>query len=679
MPRPRRSRRCSAATLGAPYQQLLTATKAVKVAISLGALTIDATKKHASAPFQTTVTPEGFASWSWPGTLPLVRAGKTWQVSWTPALVHPQLVAGESFKITTSFGSRVRAQVLGAGDQVLVGIADVYAIGMTPGKMTDPTGEIATLAGLLKPQGITVEGLTAKYTAGLAHPAQKIPIISLRELDFAPIEPKLRPLPGVPYTRVSASIAESPTFAHALLGRVSAVTADELKTLGAGYTATSQVGQSGVEKAYESRLAGTPDASVVLVGADGKTVGDPLTTFPGVAGQPVTLTIDPKVQAAAETALGTVDSPVGDVTSLVAIKPSTGEVLAVANRPSASSFDAGLEGRLPPGSTFKVVSSDGLLSAGVTPDSPVPCVPSINVGGEVFHNFQGESVAGTVPFSQDFAISCNTAFISLSSKLSGGRLETAASDFGLGGSWQIGLNVNHGAVPAPKDAAELASATIGQGQLAMSPLDMAMVAATVADGTWRAPQLVTKPAPTSPAAHPQAAARRGGDVAAVVDAWRGDVRDRRHRVQELPRRAGVRQDRHGGDCRQDQDRCLVHRLPRRSGVRGGRTERWYRRRRCGTRWRPSSSPPWADRSAERLCRFRGPTGGWMPKASPILLPGAALDAGKGDLVGLDAFGKTAQGEHGRQVEGGVAAARAVDSWSSSPLCQFELTEGRSQV
>ena len=404
---------------------------------------------------------------------------------------------------------------------MLVGIADVYAIGMTPGKMTDPTGEIATLAGLLKPEGITVAELTAKYTAGLAHPAQKIPIVSLRELDFAPIEPKLLPLPGVPYSRVSASIAESPTFAHALLGRVSAVTADELTKLGAGYSSTAQVGQSGVEKAYEARLAGTPDASVVLVGADGKQVGTALTTFPGVDGQTVQLTIDPKVQEAAETALGTVDSPVGDVTSLVAIKPSTGEVLAVANRPSTSSFDAGLEGRLPPGSTFKVVSSDGLLSAGVTPDTPVPCVPTINVGGEDFHNFQGESVAGTVPFSQDFAISCNTAFISLSSKLSGGRLATAASDFGLGGSWQVGLDVNHGAVTTPADAALLASSTIGQGNISMSPLDMAMVAATVDNGTWRAPQLVTSPAPASPAPTPKALP--AGVAASLQSLMRGVV------------------------------------------------------------------------------------------------------------------------------------------------------------
>ena len=237
-------------------------------------------------------------------------------------------------------------------------------------------------------------------------------------------------------------------------------------------------------------------------------------TFPGTAGKAVTLTIDPKVQAAAEKALGTVDSPKGYVTALVAIQPSTGKVLAVANRPSTSSFDAALEGRLPPGSTFKVVSSAGLLASGVTPDTPVPCTSAITVGGETFHNFQGESVAGTVPFSKDFAISCNTAFISLSNKLAEGRLGDAASEFGLGGSWQLGVKANTGSVPSAKDAAEVAASTIGQGQIAVSPLDMAMVAATVQNGTWRAPQLVLDPAP--PAA-PSPKPLPGG----VVDSLRG--------------------------------------------------------------------------------------------------------------------------------------------------------------
>ena len=483
--------------MGAPYTQMLQALHAEKVAIRLDPAVEDKAKKHASAAIHTTVTPQGYGSWSWDGTLPLVRSGKTWQVQWSPAVVHPQLATGDTLALATTFGTRQRAPVLGAGSSTLVGMGNVYKLGIVPGRMTDPPGELASLARLLAPQGITAAGLQAKYDAGVAKPDQLIPVVTLREADFDPIRAQLDLLKGVPYPRSQAPVATSSTFAHALLGRVGDITAEGLKTLGAGYSAASQVGLTGVESAYEKRLAGTPDASVVLDGPDGKALTT-LKSYPGVAGQPVTLTIDPAVQNAAEAALGAVDPPTGDVTALVAIKPSTGAILAVANRPSSSSFDSALEGRLPPGSTFKVVSSAGLLAAGVTPETAVPCTPTITAGGETFHNFQGEQVAGTVPFSQDFAISCNTAFISLSSKLADGVLASAAADFGLGGAWQIGMKASFGSVPSPSDAAALAAATIGQGQVTMSPLAMAMVAATVASGTWRAPQLVVDPAPAPP-------------------------------------------------------------------------------------------------------------------------------------------------------------------------------------
>jgi cell division protein FtsI/penicillin-binding protein 2 len=488
-------------TLKAPYEQLKTALKAQTVAIRLDAVTVDASKQHASAQFHTTVTPAGYAAWTWDNTLPLVRSGKSWLVQWTPALVQPQLAAGQTFKLTTAF-THDRAPVLGAGKATLVGSGTVYHVSMRPARMVDPTTELKVLAQLLKPQGVTLAQLQAEFAAGSAKTDQSVPIITLRESDFDPISVQLHDLAGVPYTKATASLAQTPTFAHALLGKVGVATADDLKTLGPGYDAQSQVGRSGVEKTYEKRLAGTPDAAIVLVGADGKTAAT-VHTYAGTAGQPVTLTIDPKVQAAAETALGNATPTTSDVTALVAIQPSTGNILAVANRPSNSSYDAALVGTLPPGSTFKVVSTAGLLAAGITPNTPVPCPPSITVHGQVFHNFQGEQVAGTVPFSKDFAISCNTAFISQSGKLAGGRLATAAADFGIGGQWQIGMPVNPGSMSTPKDDAELAADTIGQGGVAVSPLDMAMVAATVASGTWRAPQLVLDPAP-APAPTPKA-------------------------------------------------------------------------------------------------------------------------------------------------------------------------------
>ena len=104
------------------------------------------------------------------------------------------------------------------------------------------------------------------------------------------------------------------------------------------------------------------------------------------------------------------------------MQPSTGDVLAVANRPSDSTFDRALEGRYPPGSTFKVVSTAALLRDGLSTDQIVACPRTSNVGGRSFSNFEG-GAQGDVPFRSDFAQSCNTAFVSLASRLAPRRAD----------------------------------------------------------------------------------------------------------------------------------------------------------------------------------------------------------------------------------------------------------------
>ena len=98
----------------------------------------------------------------------------------------------------------------------------------------------------------------------------------------------------------------------------------------------------------------------------------------------------------------------------MAVQPSTGDVLAAANRP-ADDFDRALQGRYPPGSTFKVVSTAALLRDGLDPGTVVDCPPTLAIEGKSFRNFEG-GAAGAVPFSTDFAESCNTAFVSLADR-----------------------------------------------------------------------------------------------------------------------------------------------------------------------------------------------------------------------------------------------------------------------
>jgi len=213
-----------------------------------------------------------------------------------------------------------------------------------------------------------------------------------------------------------------------------------------------------------------------------------LATFPPHPGSDVATTLDPRVQLAAEAALEHEQR----AAALVAVRASDGAVLAVANTPDATSYDRALEGHYPPGSTFKVVTTYALLGHGVTPSTPVACPPTINVGGRDFRNFEGEAQSSPT-FATDFAISCNTAFIGASHRLSPKEFTDAAHGLGVGNGWSLPLPAFSGSVPPPADPVGLAASSIGQGSVSVSPLAMAMVAAAVDAGREHVPTLVTDP------------------------------------------------------------------------------------------------------------------------------------------------------------------------------------------
>ncbi|MFI9720587.1 penicillin-binding transpeptidase domain-containing protein [Streptomyces sp. NPDC052396] len=196
-------------------------------------------------------------------------------------------------------------------------------------------------------------------------------------------------------------------------------------------------------------------------------------------------TLDAGMQRAAEEAVSRRPDA-----SVVAVRPSTGEILAVADTGARKDgFNAALLGRTAPGSTMKIVTSALLLERGhARPELPLPC-PKFATYGMRFHNVEeGENPGAT--FAQDFAASCNTAFISLAGRISDGELSAEAREvFGIGLNWQTGATTYDGSVPADSGAGK-AAAMIGQGQVQMNPLTMASVAATAITGTFRQPHLV---------------------------------------------------------------------------------------------------------------------------------------------------------------------------------------------
>jgi beta-lactamase class D len=236
--------------------------------------------------------------------------------------------------------------------------------------------------------------------------------------------------------------------------------------------------------------AGAPAGSYEMNRADASGVKiDTLVSVGQPAGtsqsQTQTSTLSVATQAAAQAA---VDGLSGSA-MLVAIQPSTGGILAVAQNGAAGTQPKALNGLYAPGSTFKIVTGTAALEQGdVTTETSLPCPGSAEIGQRTIknENFQFPPI----PMRTAFAHSCNTTFAQLASQLPADGLQKAADQLGLNADFTIpGLTTEAGKVEAAAGPAEQVEDGIGQGVVQASPFGMALVAATVAHGKAVTPQL----------------------------------------------------------------------------------------------------------------------------------------------------------------------------------------------
>ncbi|MEU5989507.1 penicillin-binding transpeptidase domain-containing protein [Spirillospora sp. NPDC047418] len=207
--------------------------------------------------------------------------------------------------------------------------------------------------------------------------------------------------------------------------------------------------------------------------------------FGRTKGRTIRTTLDRRLQAAAEKAVASAPGQA----AIVAVRPSSGEVLAVADGLGARGAFAGL---YPPGSTFKVVTAGALIADGAGAGTGADCPASVVTAQRTIHNDEDHAL-GRTTLRGAFAASCNTTFAQLAvERLGAAKLVAGARRFGFGATLTPGLDAADGSVPAPESGAELAEDAIGQGRVQASPLLMASVAAAVADGSWRSPRLVPK-------------------------------------------------------------------------------------------------------------------------------------------------------------------------------------------
>lgn len=230
-------------------------------------------------------------------------------------------------------------------------------------------------------------------------------------------------------------------------------------------------GESGVEMWIQSEVEDAPRKTL-------------MTLSKGKSGE-LTTTLDAKVQAAAEQAVKKYSEA-----SVAAVKPSTGEILAVANN-RKDGFNAAMLGKQAPGSTMKIVTAAMLLEKGlVGAGKPAECPKTVLYQGTSFHNLDNFDIQGGT-FTQSFARSCNTAFIKLIDDTNDDHALPAEARqvFGLGLNWQTGIASADGSVPEA-DGGGAAAQYIGQGTVQMNVLNIASVTATTKDGTFRQPVIV---------------------------------------------------------------------------------------------------------------------------------------------------------------------------------------------
>ncbi|MBO0897540.1 penicillin-binding transpeptidase domain-containing protein [Arthrobacter sunyaminii] len=539
----------SSFTAGTPAQvnteleTLLAGMGPVRPAVTVAGIDEDAENDDAAAvrlAYAWDVNMDSAPDWSYESTAQLRRGeDDAWQVQWAPSVLFESLADGDHLVRTTSPG--LRADILDRNGQPLMGSRPVLRIGINKPDIPEDR-QAASATALAELAGLDPAGYAAQVAA--SGPEAFVEAIVQRQEADGPVTPEaLAGIPGALSIPDSRVLAPTRTFARALLGTVGEATAELIEESEGRLSAGNQTGLSGLQQQYDEQLQGTPGVAVTLENTSGNNIVFSINSEDGTALQ---TTLDPRLQSLAEGILE--DEP--SASAIVAIQPSTGDVLTVANGPGSEGQQTALLGQYPPGSTFKIATSLALLRQGVTPDSSLSCPAELSVDGRKFNNAGSYPAAfvGEIPLRDAFAQSCNTAFINTRDTVPQDALASAAQDLGIGVSASMGVPAFFGSVPEEADGTAHAASMIGQGEVLVSPLALAVAAASVGKGERVTPLLVTPgpeaetagaesgsssaPASPSPSPAPTGAGDAGGagaftaaEGASLRDMMRGVVTD----------------------------------------------------------------------------------------------------------------------------------------------------------
>ncbi|MDX1889241.1 penicillin-binding transpeptidase domain-containing protein [Mycolicibacterium sp. 050158] len=397
-------------------------------------------------------------TWTYDGQLNMVRDEGHWQVRWSATGLHPNLGENQTFALRADAPPRASVNERGGSDVLRPGFLYGYALdAKAAGGDLMPTATI--VADTLRRFDPTMDAQRLAETASSS--AKPLDLITLRQADRDAVAPAIGNLPGVVITPRPEMLPTDDRFAPDIINQVKKSVVDEL-----------------------DGKAGWRVVSVNQNGADVEVLDE----TPGAPAPSVTISLDRAVQNAAQDAV----DMVGKKAMIVAIKPSTGDILAVAQNAAADADGpAATTGLYPPGSTFKIITAGAAIDRDMaTPNTLLGCPGHIDIGQRTIPNYGGFDL-GTVPMSRAFANSCNTTFAELASRMPPRGLTTAAAQYGIGTDYVVdGITTVTGSVPPTVNLTERTEDGFGQGKVLVSPFGMALAAATVAAGKTPVPQLI---------------------------------------------------------------------------------------------------------------------------------------------------------------------------------------------
>ena len=378
-----------------------------------------------------------------------------------------------------------------------------FAIYITPGEISDEEKE-KVIINCSTRLNIDEQELRNKIPLGTAGSFQPIEIkeaVQYEEITY--IAEHIEDFPGISWqAKPIRGYAEQGSISH-IIGYVGNITSEDLQVLyNKGYDRNSTIGKSGIEKQYDMILRGKNGSRMRTVDVKGRRIEGDLQISPPENGNSLVLTIDRNIQKLCEKALGE------RIGSVVVLKPSTGEVLAMVSYPyydpnlfytdqrKEEYNRLSLDPRFPflnraiqsgyaPASTFKVIMTTAVLEENAFPlDKTVTCNGSLTLGDRTFncHKLSGH---GPLNLASGLAESCNVFFYTMGVEYLGiDKIAEYAERLGYGERTGIDLPGEiRGLVPTPEwkedvyhtvwVGGDTMNVSIGQGALNVTPLQMA--------------------------------------------------------------------------------------------------------------------------------------------------------------------------------------------------------------